>query len=138
MRKTFSTHWQASRQIRKQRKYRANAPLHIRHRFLSAMLSKDLKKKYRKNAFPLRKGDSVVVMRGKFNKKDGKIKVINLKRLRVKIEGLYITKKDGTNVDVSFDPSKLMIKELNLEDKERIAALTRIGVKNAPKDKRNS
>ena len=134
MRKTFSTHWQASRQIRKQRKYRANAPLHLKHKFLSAMLSKDLKKRHGRNAFPLRKSDVVIVMRGRFRKKEGKIKEINLKRLRVKIEGLHITKKDGTNIDVSFDPSKLMIKELNLDDKERIAALTR-GEKNAPENK---
>lgn len=101
------------------------------------MLSKDLKKKYKKNAFPLRKGDVVVVMRGKFRKKEGKIKEVNLKKLRVKIEGLYITKKDGTNVDVSFDPSKLMLKELNLEDKERISALSRV-VKNAPENKHSA
>ncbi|MBI2448963.1 50S ribosomal protein L24, partial [Candidatus Pacearchaeota archaeon] len=110
---------------------------HIRHKFLSAMLSKDLKKKYRKNAFPLRKGDAVVVMRGKFKKKEGRIKDVSLKKARIKIEGLYITKKDGTNIDVSFDPSKLMIKELNLEDKERIAALNR-GGKNASEDKHHS
>ncbi len=102
------------------------------------MLSKELKKRYKRNSFPLRKGDSVVVMRGKFKKKEGKIKEANLKKSRVKIEGLHITKKDGTNVDVSFDPSKLMIKELNLDDKERIAALTRVGGKNAPEDKRSA
>jgi len=34
MKKIFSTHWKASKQPRKQRKYRAKAPLHIKRKFL--------------------------------------------------------------------------------------------------------
>ncbi len=45
MKKKFSTSWKASRQIRKQRKYRENAPLHLRNKFMTANLSKELRKK---------------------------------------------------------------------------------------------
>ena len=57
MKKQFSTQWNASKQPRKQRKYLANAPLHKRHKFMSANLIKELRKKYGKRNFPVRKGD---------------------------------------------------------------------------------
>lgn len=52
-----------SKQPRKQRKARYNAPLHIRHKFMSAALSDELRDKYGKRSFPLRKGDTVRVVR---------------------------------------------------------------------------
>ncbi len=125
MKKKFSTSWKSSRQVRKQRKYMANAPLHLRHKFLSANLSKELRRKYNRRSFPLRKGDEVTVMRGEFSLKKGKIDSVELKKSRVTIEGLQRQKKDGTKVNVHFHPSKLQIQSLNLEDKERMAVLSR-------------
>ena len=125
MKQKFSKHWIASKQPRKQRKYRANAPLHIRRKFMSANLSKTLKQRHEKKNFPLRKGDKVKIMRGEFKKKTGKIESIDLKRLRTTIEGFNRTKKDGTKVKVYFSPSNLQIQELNLEDKERMIAIGR-------------
>jgi len=125
MRKKFSSSWKGSKQKRKQRKYLANASLHLRHKFLASNLSKELRKKHSRRNFPLRKGDKVKVMRGKFKGKEGKINNVNLKKIKVSIEGIQIQKKDGTKINVYFHPSKLQILELNLEDKERIKALER-------------
>lgn len=134
MKKDFSSSWIASKQKRKQIKYRENAPLHIRHKLMSANLSKELRKKYSKRSFPVRKGDKVKIMRGKFSGKEGKINKVDLKRLRVSIEGIQMQKKDGTKVNVYFDPSKLQIQELNLEDKKRLGAIQ----KNIKQEKSNS
>ena len=120
MKKEFSTSWISSRQPRKQRKYNANAPLHLRHKFLSAHLSKILREKYNKRSLPLRKGDEVLVMRGAFKKKKAKVSSLNYKRIKIALEGIQRTKKDGTKVNVYFHPSVLQIMEINLEDKERI------------------
>jgi len=120
MKQKFSKHWKASTQPRKQRKYRAKAPLHVIKRFLSANLSKDLRKKYGKRNLTLRKGDTIKVMRGKFRKKQGKILEIKLKKQKVTIEGIQITKKDGSKVNVRVQPSNLQIVELNLADTKRI------------------
>lgn len=125
MKKQFSKHWLASKQPRKQRKYRANAPLHIRHKLMSANLKKELRKKYRRRSFPLRKGDIIKVMRGEFKKRTGKIASVDLKKLRVSIEGIQRTKKDGTKVNVWFAPSNLQIQELSLDDKKRKKAVER-------------
>lgn len=132
MKQKFSKHWVASKQPRKQRKYRANAPLHIRRKFMSANLSKTLKQRHGKKNFPLRKGDKVKIMKGKFKKKTGKIELIDLKRLRTTIEGLNRTKKDGTKIKVYFSPSNLQIQELDLEDKKRRIAIER-GIKKEDK-----
>lgn len=125
MKQEFSTSWQSSTQPRKQRKFRINAPLHIMHKFLSANLSKELRKKYAKRNLPLRKGDEVLIMRGAFKKKKAKVTSVDLKNSRVVIEGMQRTKKDGSKVNVFFRPSILQIQTLNLEDKQRVAALNR-------------
>ena len=125
MKQEFSTQWVSSTQPRKQRKFIANAPLHVRHKFLSANLSKDLRKKYAKMNLPLRKGDEVLIMRGAFKKKKAKLTSVDLKKTRVVLEGIQRTKKDGSKVNVFFHPSILQIQILNLDDKQRVAALNR-------------
>lgn len=128
MKSKFSTAWQGSSQPRKQRKFNYNAPLHIRHKFLSAHLSKDLRQKYGKRNLPLRKGDEVLVMRGFFKKKKAKVSSVDLKNSLVAIEGLQRTKKDGSKINVYFHPSNLQIVTLELADKERISSLNRKGI----------
>ena len=135
MKKDFSNSWISRMQVRKQRKYRYNAPLHLRHRFLSAHLSKELREKYGKRSIPVRKGDEVLIMRGNFAKKKGKILNTDLKRNRVTIEGINRKKSDGTKVNVYFDTSNLLIQGLNLEDRKRIKALSRGKSKEDNKDK---
>ena len=125
MKNKFSKHWVSSKQPRKQRKYIANAPLNIKHKFLAAHLSKDLIKKYKKRSMPVRKGDTVKIVRGQFKKKAGKIEKVLLKRTRVYIENIQNVKKDGSKTYIPVHPSNLIITELNLEDKERQKILQR-------------
>lgn len=125
MKKKFSAKWIASKQTRKQRKYRANAPLNVRAKMISANLSKALRQKYSKRSFRLRKGDEVKIMKGEFKGKKGKIASLDLDKLKVTIEAMQRTKKDGTKTEVVFDPSNLQIQEFNLDDKKRIALLSK-------------
>jgi large subunit ribosomal protein L24 len=118
MKAKFSKTWIASKQARKQRKYRVNAPLHIKHKMLAANLSKELRKKYGKRSMKTRTDDKVKIMSGEFKKKEGKILKIDLKRLKVYIEGIQRTKKDGSKINVPIDPSNLQIVEIK-EDKKR-------------------
>ena len=122
MKSEFSTAWKSSVQPRKQHKYRHNAPLHIKHKFLSTHLSKELRKKYGKRNLPLRKGDEVLVMRGAFKKKKAKVASVDHGRARAILEGLQRTKKDGTKISVSFNPRALQIVSLNLNDQRRISS----------------
>ncbi len=125
MEKQFSTSWNSSVKPRKQRKWRYSAPAHKRHALLSAHLGKELRKKYGRRSFPLRKGDEVKVMVGNFAKKTGKITELDYTRLKVNVDGIQRSKKDGTKINVALDPSNLMILSLNLEDKKRLNSMTR-------------
>lgn len=120
MSKEFSIVWKSSRQKRKQRKYRINAPLHVRTAFLSAHLDKNLRQKYKKRSLPLRVGDKIIVMRGDYRKKSGKVNRVDRKKCKVYVDGIEIQKKDGSKTFPPIDPSNIMITELNLDDKRRI------------------
>ena len=119
MKKLFSKHWKSSKQPRKQRKYIAKAPLHIKKKQLSANLSKELRKKHDRRNIELKKGDRVKIMKGKYKGKTGKINEVKIKRLKVYIEGIQIKKLDGSKVNLPIKASNLQIIELNIEDKKR-------------------
>ncbi len=123
--KFWSRKWISSKQPRKQRKYRYNAPLHVKHKFLCAHLSKELIKKYNRRSFPVRKGDEVEIMRGEFKKKKGKISRVGLKKTKIYIDGITRKKVDGSEVMVPVHPSNLRIINLELNDEKRLKALKR-------------
>ena len=123
--KNWSKHWKSSKKPKKQRKYRFNAPLHIRHKFIVSNLSKELRKKYGFRSLPLRKGDTVLIMQGKFKGKKAKVERIDLKNLKVYLEGINVTKQSGIKVAIPFDASKLQIIDLNLDDKRRMEIIER-------------
>src|SRR3989338_1833072 len=117
MEKKFSTAWKGSKQPKKQRKYRYNAPLHVKQKFIHAHLSKELRKKYKTRRLGLKKGDKVKVLRGQFKKHIGNVERIDLKKTKVYVSGIEITKKDGTKTTYPIAPSNLIITELELDDK---------------------
>lgn len=123
--KGFSAAWKSSTKPKKQRKFRLGAPLHIKQKFVHAHLSSSLRKKYGKRSIGLRKGDKVKIMRGQFRKNEGKIENIDLKKTRVFVSGVEITKKEGTKKLVALHPSNLMVTELSLDDKLRQKILER-------------
>ncbi len=119
MQKKFSNKWISSRQPRKQRKYRYNATLHLRHKMMAAHLDKTLAKEYKRRSVPIKKGDEVKVMRGSYRKKEGKISRIDLKKLKVYIDSVKKKKVSGQEVEVPIDPSNVKILKLNLDDPKR-------------------
>lgn len=112
-----------SKKPRKQRKFVYNADQHLRRKMLSVHLSKELREKYHRRSFPVRKGDEVQIMRGKFKGKKGKVARVNYKKYRIYIEGITIKKADGTERLFPIHPSNTMIVSLDLSDKKRVEAL---------------
>ncbi|MCF7866550.1 50S ribosomal protein L24 [Candidatus Woesearchaeota archaeon] len=123
MKTKFSKTWNKSVQPRKQRKYNYNAPLHVKQKSLSVNLSKELRQKYGLRNIPVRTGDKVLIQRGSFKGKDGKVEELNLKTSKIYITKIERTKKDGSKTRVPMLPSNLQIVELNLEDKKRKAKI---------------
>ncbi|MBT0158730.1 50S ribosomal protein L24 [Candidatus Bathyarchaeota archaeon A05DMB-2] len=110
---------------RKQRKMLYNAPAHLRHKFMGAPLSNELAASRGIKTLPVRKGDTIRIVRGDNAGFEGKVSRVDLKRYRIFVEGLTREKVDGTNIFVSVHPSKVMIKSLNLDDKWRKAIVER-------------
>jgi large subunit ribosomal protein L24 len=129
MEKQFSNKWRASSQPRKQIKFKANAPLHIKRKMISARLSEDLTKKYGIRSMPLRKGDKVKIVRGTYSGQVGKIERVDVKKQRIFIEGTERTKTGGTKSLYPIHPSNVIAMDLILDDKKRKNAMDRKGKK---------
>ncbi len=116
-----------STQPRKQRKFIYKAPLHIRHKLMSVTLSDELREQYGRRSLPVRKGDTIKVMRGDFKDHEGKVEKVDLKNYRVMIEGMSVQKPDGNKVYHPVHPSNIRILELDIEDDERNEIIERKG-----------
>ena len=109
----------------KQRKRLFNAPAHIRHKLMAAPLSSELAASRGAKTLPVRKGDTVRIQRGDHKGFEGKVSRVDPKNFRIYLEGLTREKVDGTNIFVSVHPSKIQIRNLNLDDKQRKEILGR-------------
>jgi large subunit ribosomal protein L24 len=113
-----------SKQPRKQRKARYEAPLHMKQKYMAAPLSKDLRGKYGRSANVI-VGDTVTVMRGDHAGTKGKVEALSLKSGTIVVEGVSVSKVDGTEVPRPIYPSNVMITSLEMNDKRRDSILSR-------------
>jgi len=90
---------------------------------MSAPLSDDLRSSQGRRAYPVRKGDTVKIVRGDFAGVEGKITEIDTGRQRLFVEGVQREKVAGTSTNVSVHSSKVLITKLNLDDKWRSEAI---------------
>ena len=112
----------------KQRKARANAPLHKKKRMVSAHLDSALMKEYNVRSVAVRKGDTVRVVRGDkdFKASEAKVASIDLKHMKLIIENITVPKADGTQKPKPVDPSNVLLTKLELSDpwrKEKLDSL---------------
>jgi large subunit ribosomal protein L24 len=112
-----------TRQPRKQRKRRREAPLHQRHKHVRATLSEDLREEYDRRNVRVNEGDTVEVMRGDFAGESGEVVAVDLKDETVAVEDVTIERADGEEVPRPLDASNVRVTELNLEDERREARL---------------
>ena len=110
-------------QPRKQRKLLFKAPSHVRYKLFSAPLSPTLKAAHKVGAIPVRTGDTVRIMRGDRKGTEGKVTRVDRRRYRLFVDGVTREKVDGTAVQIPTHPSKVMITNLNLDDKRRRESL---------------
>ena len=110
---------------RKQRKSLYQDPLHRRYKRFSASIAPKLKASHNTNSLPVRTGDTVRIMRGDRKGFEGKIVQVDRKNYRIFVEGVNREKVDGTTIPLPIHPSKVMIINLNLDDKWRREILKR-------------
>jgi large subunit ribosomal protein L24 len=112
-----------SKQPRKQRKARYNAPLHIRQKFMGARLSEELSKEYGTRSAAVVKGDTVKVMRGDFKGTEGKVQTVSLRDGKISVVGVFSTKVDGTEVPRPIYASNVLITKLETKDERRASSI---------------
>jgi len=69
-----------------------------------------------------RKGDEVLVVRGTYKGREGKVKAVYRRKWVIHIEKLTLDKPNGNSVPIGIHPSKVVITKISI-DKDRQALL---------------
>ncbi|KAL9554100.1 hypothetical protein MBANPS3_002966 [Mucor bainieri] len=117
---------------RKSRKAHFAATSDVRRKIMSAPLSKELREKHSVRSIPVRKDDEVMVVRGTYKGREGKIVQVYRKKWVIHIDRVSREKVNGATAPIGISPSKVVITNLKL-DKSRLAILERKGNKDAMK-----
>ena len=115
----FNTAKSSSRS--KARKAHFAADSTSKRKIMSAALSKELRKKYNVRSMPIRKNDEVIVVRGTFKDRDGKVTCVYRKKYQIQIERINREKNNGATVNLGLHPSKVVITKLHMDpDRKRL------------------
>uniref|UniRef100_A0A7R9W9F9 KOW domain-containing protein n=1 Tax=Pseudictyota dubia TaxID=2749911 RepID=A0A7R9W9F9_9STRA len=118
----YSTSVSSSR--RKSRKAHFASHSEARRKLMSANLSKELQARHGVRSMPIRKDDEVVITRGMYKTREGKVTAVYRKKFVVHVERITREKVNGASVPVGIPASSLCITKLKM-DKDRKAALER-------------
>jgi large subunit ribosomal protein L24 len=91
----------------------------MKKRRMMAGLSKGLRSEYGIRGSSLRKGDTVRIAKGDYKGHEGKVSSIDLPSMKITVEGVQLSKMDGTKKNVTIHPSQVTITKLDLSDKLR-------------------
>lgn len=100
---------------------------------MSANLSKELQARHGVRSMPIRKDDEVVITRGVYKTREGKVTAVYRKKWVVHVERISREKANGATVMVGIPASALTITKLKM-DKDRKAALERKSNKEKKED----
>uniref|UniRef100_A0A7S3PV67 KOW domain-containing protein n=2 Tax=cellular organisms TaxID=131567 RepID=A0A7S3PV67_9STRA len=118
----YSTSVTSSR--RKNRKAHFGSHSEARRKLMSSNLSKELQDRHGVRSMPIRKDDEVVITRGMYKTREGKVTACFRKKFVVHVERITREKVNGTSVPVGIPASSLCITKLKM-DKDRKATLER-------------
>ena len=111
---------------RKNRKAHFTAHSAARRIRMSSNLSKELQARHGVRSMPIRKDDEVMVTRGMYKSREGKVICVYRKKYVVHVERITREKANGASVQVGLQASNLVITKLKM-DKDRKAILERKG-----------
>ena len=101
------------------RKVKREAEYHQRKNDFNVHLSTDLREKYNTRSLPVRRDDTVLILRGKFTGIQKRVTRISYKKRKIQIEGVKMTKTDSTEIFFWLDPSNVLITSLGKIDDGR-------------------
>jgi large subunit ribosomal protein L26e len=104
-----------SRSRRKSRKAHFQAPSHERRVIMSAPLSTELRAKHHVRSMPIRRDDEVVVVRGAFKGREGKVMACYRRKYVIHVERLTCEKANQMSVPVGINASNVVITKLKMD-----------------------
>ena len=107
---------------RKNRKAHFGAHSEARHKIMSTNLSKELQARRGVRSMPVRKDDEVMIVRGMYKTREGKVTACFRKKMVIHVERITREKTNGQQVPVGVRSSNLVITKLKM-DKDRKAKL---------------
>ena len=116
-----------SKQPRKQRVSRRDAPLHKRHQYVRATLSDELREEFGRRNARVCQGDTVEVLRGDHAGHEDEVVKVVLDDCVVHVDGVTIETADGEEVARPLQASNLRLTKLNRSDPIRIERLEQAG-----------
>lgn len=114
-----------SSQPRKIRRTLYNLPHHRRHKVMVAPLTKEAREKYGIRRAPIRRGDTVIIRKGRFKGIIGKVVEVLPKRFRICVEGAMMKRAGGTAVYYPIYVWNVAIVDLDMSDPKRRELLER-------------
>ncbi len=114
-----------SSQPRKVRKKLYNLPHHKRLKVMVAPLTKEAREKYGVKRMPIRKGDTVIIRKGRFKGVVGKVIELIPEKFKIYVEGATLRRAGGSIAYYPIYPWNVAIVELDLSDPKRKEILER-------------
>ena len=109
---------------RAQRKLQLGAPSSIKRRLMSCHLSKTLRAEHKLRALPIKRGDEVKILKGKFKGRGGKVVQVYRRRNVIHVDKIQREKQNGQTVFCPIRPSYCVIEKL-LNNKDRKKTIER-------------
>jgi large subunit ribosomal protein L24 len=97
------------------------AKLHESKKMLVAPIEKAVAKTVGKKKITVRKGDTVKIMRGQHKLKSGTVSKVDYDKTKVYLKEFNVTNSRGQEKPIPFIASNLMLTNVLLDDKKRIA-----------------
>lgn len=104
---------------KKQRKAHYSRALHSKQKGLAAHLDSKLRKELGRRSAPLRKSDSVKVLRGSNRGKSGKVTAVNYGKGVVFVDKIVRKKANGEEIPRPVQASNLLVVDLDRSDAKR-------------------
>ena len=89
---------------------------------MSSPLSKELRSKHNVRSLPIRKNDEVLIVRGTYKGREGKIIQVYRRKYVVHVEKISRQKVNGQTVPIGIHPSNAVITKIHM-DKNRQSLL---------------
>jgi len=101
------------------------ALFHVKAKQLVAPLSEELQKEHGIKRLRVRRNDTVLIVRGSFKGHEGRVVEVDVKKVRIYVEGVTRVRSDGREVYVPIHPSKVVITKLDMSDDWRKKVIER-------------